>query len=100
MENPPSGSPHGKNPTSPNNKQGIDVFHTKACATMLYIYPVLSGFEKSAIANWSSLIMLKSKWFVSELDGVGPVDNRPSTDKLHHFVRRKKEKTIKKKNVC
>ena len=21
-----------------------------------------------------------------ELDGVGPVDNRPSTDKLHHFV--------------
>ena len=25
-----------------------------------------------------------------KLDGVGPVDNRPSTDKLHHFVRRKK----------
>ena len=21
-----------------------------------------------------------------KLDGVGPVDNRPSTDKLHHFV--------------
>ena len=28
----------------------------------------------------------------SELDGVGPVDNRPSTDKLHHFVRKKKKK--------
>ena len=25
-----------------------------------------------------------------KLDGVGPVDDRPSTDKLHHFVRRKK----------
>ena len=24
-----------------------------------------------------------------KLDGVGPVDNRPSTDKLHHFVRKK-----------
>ena len=27
-----------------------------------------------------------------KLDGVGPVDNRPSTDKLHHFVQRKKER--------
>ena len=25
-----------------------------------------------------------------KLDGVGPVDNRPSTNKLHHFVRKKK----------
>ena len=24
-----------------------------------------------------------------KLDGVGPVDNRPSTDKLHHFVQKK-----------
>ena len=27
-----------------------------------------------------------------KLDGVGPVDNRPSTDKLHHFVRKKRKK--------
>ena len=27
-----------------------------------------------------------------KLDGVGPVDNRPSTDKLHHFVRKTKQK--------
>ena len=27
-----------------------------------------------------------------KLDGVGPVDNRPSTDKLHRFVRKKKKK--------
>ena len=24
-----------------------------------------------------------------KLDGIGPVDNRPSTDKLHHFVKKK-----------
>ena len=27
-----------------------------------------------------------------KLDGVGPVDNRPSTDKLHHFVKKNKTK--------
>ena len=37
------------------------------------------------------------KWYVYEflvkLDGVGPVDSRPSTDKLHHFkVKNKKIK--------
>ena len=26
-----------------------------------------------------------------KLDGVGPVDNKPSTDKLHHFVKKKKK---------
>ena len=30
-------------------------------------------------------------------DGVGPVDNRSSTDKLHHFVRKKKKKKKKKR---
>ena len=25
-----------------------------------------------------------------KLDGVGPVDNRPSTDELHHFVQKKR----------
>ena len=29
--------------------------------------------------------------FENKLDVVGPVDNRPSTDKLHHFVRKKEE---------
>ena len=27
-----------------------------------------------------------------KLDGVGPVDNKPSTDKLHHFVQKEKKK--------
>ena len=30
---------------------------------------------------------------LSKLDGVGPVDNRPSTNKLHHFVKQKKKLT-------
>ena len=29
---------------------------------------------------------------VFELDGVGPVGNRPSTDKLHQIVKKKKKK--------
>ena len=27
---------------------------------------------------------------LNKLDGVGPVDNKPSTDKLHHFLKKKK----------
>ena len=34
-----------------------------------------------------------------KLDGVGPVDNRPSTDKLQHFVHKEKKKIKQKKNV-
>ena len=33
---------------------------------------------------------------VEKLDGVGPVDNRPSADKLHHFVQKKDEKKEKR----
>ena len=29
---------------------------------------------------------------IQVLDGIGPVDNRPSTNKLHHFVQKKKKK--------
>ena len=28
----------------------------------------------------------------SKLDGIGPVNNRPSTNKLHYFVQKKKKK--------
>ena len=34
-----------------------------------------------------------------KLDEVGPVDNRPSTDKLHHFVNEKFKKIIKKSDM-
>ena len=29
---------------------------------------------------------------VKKLDGVGPIDNRPSTDQPNHFVPKKKKK--------
>ena len=45
------------------------------------------GFEQDRI-----FVSLMS---VEKLDGVGPVDNRPSTDKLHQFVK----KNNKKKNL-
>ena len=35
---------------------------------------------------------LKTEQYGRKLDGVGLVDNRPSTNKLHQFVRRKKNK--------
>ena len=31
---------------------------------------------------------------LTKLDGVGPVDNRPSTNKLHHFFQKKKKKKM------
>ena len=39
--------------------------------------------DKSHQTNETWQMMLE------KLDKVGPVDNRPSTDKLHHFVRKK-----------
>ena len=33
-----------------------------------------------------------------KLDRVGPVDNRPSTDKIHHFVQKRKK--TKKNDMC
>ena len=30
----------------------------------------------------------------NKLDGVGPVDYRPSTDKLNHFVKKKNKKNV------
>ena len=41
-------------------------------------------------------------FFFTKLDGVGPFDNRPSTDKLHHFVQKKerKKEEEKKKKKC
>ena len=43
----------------------------------MLIFPVLHSKVK------------KIAQILKKLDGVGPVDNRPSTAKLHHFVRKK-----------
>ena len=39
-----------------------------------------------------SLRSLRKKEELKKIDRVGPVDNRPSTDNLHHFVRKKEDK--------
>ena len=36
---------------------------------------------------------------ILKLDGVGPIDNRPSTDKLHHFVQKKRRKRKRRKKM-
>ena len=40
---------------------------------------------------------MSDKMFLGKLDGVGSIDNRPSTDKLHHFVRKKQNNKKKQK---
>ena len=46
------------------------------------------------ITQWADSVKINiiSLHPVAKLDGVRPVDNRPSTDKLHHCVQMKKEK--------
>ena len=36
---------------------------------------------------------------INQLNRVGLADNRPSNDKLHHFVQKRTEKKEEKKNV-
>ena len=53
-----------------------------SCLTKIYI-------QQGNILNVLSFAY-KFEWLIIKLDGVGPVDNRPSTHKLHHFVQKKK----------
>ena len=63
---------------------------------------ILSIFQLITYFGWAG------KWFedveekadsliylINELDGVGPVDNRPSTNKFHHFVQKINKNKIK-----
>ena len=52
------------------------------------LYRLKMGQLQKLIKNGHSWTMehLNNWIFSKKLDGVGPVNNRPSTDKLHHFV--------------
>ena len=50
---------------------------------MLEVMPEVMSAE-TALIKWSEVFFLIV--YDLKLDGVGPVDNRPSTDQLHHFV--------------
>ena len=60
-----------------------------------FISSIYVRHEISPLVPYDSEQIFRKFMLKDKLDGVGPVDNRPSTDKLHHFL--KKEK--KKKNV-
>ena len=55
---------------------------------------VLKTSERLGFHDNIAIIQRKLQ-FPKKLDGVGPVDNRPSTDKLHHLS--EKERKRKKK---
>ena len=48
----------------------------------------ISGSISTSLGNF---VLGLGLVFIKKLDGVGPVDNRPSTDNLHHFVWKKKK---------
>ena len=55
--------------------------------------PVLFEIFRKVIASFSQIwtFAYESHIHMSrKIDGVGPVDNRPFTDKLYHFVLKKK----------
>ena len=56
---------------------------------------VVSKFVKSqgVHVNWGSWQIEEEKIYIIKLDGVGPVDNKPSTDKLHHFAEFEEKKS-------
>ena len=58
------------------------------------------GRKLSAVGKYSRLFVEEPTvqsalgMKVSKIYGEGPVDNRPSTNKLHHFVQKKREKKL------
>ena len=52
--------------------------------------PLLPHLYLLALALAS--VLLSNTGNKVKLDGVGPVDNRPSTDRLHHFVQKKRKR--------
>ena len=56
------------------------VFDLGPCITRVILTVISDTFIKLTYCHLALLY---------KLDGVGPVDNRPSTDKLHHFFQKK-----------
>ena len=59
----------------------------------LLLHGLLYGYERIL---WHKVditlaILADVKPLFTKLDGVGPIDNRPYTDKFHHLVRKKKK---------
>ena len=52
--------------------------------------PIVAGAVLKTLLSFNNWL---SHWSVVKLDGVGPVDNRPSNNKLHHFVQKKRRES-------
>ena len=67
------------------------ILYVPHCTLPYQLYPYLPYVKVPQrrcillIANIATIIYIQTKT-QHKLDGVGPVDNRPSTDQLHHFV--------------
>ena len=86
-------------------KLSLGNFFFLSCLMEIFFHQILGStnifvkntHQKAAILMFVLILpgLLTPAWFFGgqyKLDGVGPVDNRPSTDKLHHFIWRKKIK--------
>ena len=61
------------------NNKGISVQHY----LVKMLHKILTQLDNNSGGDTFAVIAALIDW---KLDGVGPVDNRPSTDKLHHFL--------------
>ena len=59
----------------------LEMKHRVLKALFHYSSQIYSPFKQTWYSRGCS-----TNTFVNKLDGVGPVDNRPSNDQLHHFV--------------
>ena len=62
---------------------GLECLVPHSRAALQHISPFISFYD-----GYSYI----STYFIRKLDGVGPVDNRPSTNQIHHFSKEKEEK--------
>ena len=78
-----------------NLQKCIEIYSNVQTSTQMYMnenkctYVHRSVHKYTLLKNQIIEGHIQVKVFTSKLDGVGPVDNRPSTDKLHHFVKKK-----------
>ena len=86
----------------------FNLFHIELCSSafwyclILYL-PIVCNklywhFHEGILQSRAILLQvidihsIEHNWIIRKVDGEGPVDNRPSTDKLHLFVGKEEEK--------
>ena len=77
--------------------RGLKGYSMSSYISALRMYHIAMGYNEPVLREPIVKLILKgqSNWEMvrKKLDGVGPVDNRPSTDKHHNFVRKKNNVT-------